>query len=284
MLNRIRRKTIREKGQGLTEYVLILAFIAGIAFMMFGGSGSLKGTLVDTLTETNGTLAGLFSKTYSEYFHEWRDWSSQQLRDISNDERLKADQEALAIIARKFIGLNQTQVGDLIKSLSKNRNGDVQFENSSNYIEGANGWSQTLVPLSYQTNGLDDAQNKHIHLDFNDNVDTVKFLSEDAKAFRGKDKNGNLPPGNIYSTNDAVVADRIFYSDGMILQQGDNATADDKRMVTLQVHYEGGVVDKVRIQARTGNTVTDMKNDDKIVNGLNFEVTKRTIVPASNSN
>ena len=33
MLNQFRRK-IREKGQGLTEYVLILAFVAGIAFII----------------------------------------------------------------------------------------------------------------------------------------------------------------------------------------------------------------------------------------------------------
>lgn len=275
------KKMIIEKGQGLTEYVLILAFIAGVAFMMFGGEGSLKGTLVSTASETNRLLGGLFSKTYSDYFHEWRDWSSQQLRDISSDERLKADQEALAIIARKFIDLSETEVKNLIASLSKNRNGVVQFQNASNYKESDNGWSQTLVPLSYQTNGLDDTQQKYIHLDFNDNVNTVKYLSDDAKAFRGKDKQGNLPPGNIYSDNDAVVADRIFYSDGMILQQGDNATADDKRMVTLQVHYEGGVVDKVRIQARTGNTVNDMNKNDNIVNGLNLEVTKRNIVPVS---
>ena len=28
-----------EKGQGLTEYVLILAFVAGLAMMIFGGGG-----------------------------------------------------------------------------------------------------------------------------------------------------------------------------------------------------------------------------------------------------
>jgi len=58
MLNQFRR-TIKEKGQGLTEYVLILAFIAGVAFMMFGGSGSLKDTLVSTFTKTNNLLCPL---------------------------------------------------------------------------------------------------------------------------------------------------------------------------------------------------------------------------------
>ena len=59
MMNQI-RKMIREKGQGLTEYVLIIAFIAGVAIAMFGSGGSLKDTLVNTFTETQKILAGLF--------------------------------------------------------------------------------------------------------------------------------------------------------------------------------------------------------------------------------
>ena len=47
------------KGQGLTEYVLILAFIAGVAFMMFGGEGGLKGTVVSTFDKTVELLANL---------------------------------------------------------------------------------------------------------------------------------------------------------------------------------------------------------------------------------
>ena len=64
------KRIITEKGQGLTEYVLILAFVAGIAMMMFGGG--LKSTLAGTVTETNRLLGGLFNKTYSDYFHDWR--------------------------------------------------------------------------------------------------------------------------------------------------------------------------------------------------------------------
>ena len=41
------RKFFKEKGQGLTEYVLILAFIAGVAYMMFAKTG-LKSTVSST--------------------------------------------------------------------------------------------------------------------------------------------------------------------------------------------------------------------------------------------
>ena len=70
----------------------------------------------------------------------------------------------------------------------------------------------------------------------------------------------------------------------MILQAGDSATADDKRMVTLQVHYQDGVVDQVNIQARKGNTKTDMYDSSKIVEGLDVNVTKTEIKPNGNSN
>ena len=41
------KKFFKEKGQGLTEYVLILAFVAGVAYMMFAESG-LKSTVSST--------------------------------------------------------------------------------------------------------------------------------------------------------------------------------------------------------------------------------------------
>jgi len=44
------RKFFKEKGQGLTEYVLILAFVAGVAYMMFANNG-LKSTVSSTFGE-----------------------------------------------------------------------------------------------------------------------------------------------------------------------------------------------------------------------------------------
>ena len=97
MLNRI-KKTIKEKGQGLTEYILILAFIAGVAFMMFGGNGSLKGTLVDTFTETQRILAELFSDET-----DWGHMDVSAFNDSNKEARLKADQKALENLAKYFL-------------------------------------------------------------------------------------------------------------------------------------------------------------------------------------
>ena len=44
------RGYLKEKGQGLTEYVLILAFVAGVAYLMFANTG-LKSTVSSTFSE-----------------------------------------------------------------------------------------------------------------------------------------------------------------------------------------------------------------------------------------
>ena len=50
------RKIFKEKGQGLTEYVLILAFVAAIAFVMFGDSSTLKSTVSSTFTTAHSKI------------------------------------------------------------------------------------------------------------------------------------------------------------------------------------------------------------------------------------
>lgn len=58
------RKFFKEKGQGLTEYVLILAFVGALAFLMFGGNDSMKSAVVSTFSgaksdiQTAGQNAG----------------------------------------------------------------------------------------------------------------------------------------------------------------------------------------------------------------------------------
>ena len=50
------RKFFAEKGQGLTEYVLILAFVAGLAYMMFTSSG-LKTTVKNTFSSSQTMIS-----------------------------------------------------------------------------------------------------------------------------------------------------------------------------------------------------------------------------------
>lgn len=101
------KKTITEKGQGLTEYVLILAFIAGIAFVMFGGEGDFKGTLVDTFNKANRTLAGLFGEKF-----DWGHANPDTFNSSNSAERLAYDQEQLGNLGDFFIGKTRKEIAD----------------------------------------------------------------------------------------------------------------------------------------------------------------------------
>lgn len=51
------KKFYEEKGQGLTEYVLILAFVAVVAYMMFGPDSSLKKTVSSSFSDAQSKIS-----------------------------------------------------------------------------------------------------------------------------------------------------------------------------------------------------------------------------------
>lgn len=57
------RKFFSEKGQGLTEYVLILAFVAGLAYIMFGGDGTLRQTVSSTFSKSQSSISSAAVKS-----------------------------------------------------------------------------------------------------------------------------------------------------------------------------------------------------------------------------
>ena len=272
MLNSLRR-TIRERGQGLTEYVLILAFIAGVAFMMFGGNGSLKGTVADTLTETVRILADLFgegdgyvaaSKKYPGYFKDWSTLSSEELNEISSAERLKADQEGLALIASYFLGKTQDEVHKLMAGDGNTPGFSNTYNNAASWIStnldatrmgpGEDGWSQIMVPLSYWNTDFD--ANGYYWLECSSNVNLIN-------AMAGQDNSSIVHAGkenfSVDNTtqNRSATHNRLFYSDGMIGADSAN------RAVAVQVHYNGDTVDQVRVSAQTGVLQQNKKIENK---------------------
>ena len=58
------RKFFAEKGQGLTEYVLILAFVAGLAYLMFTSSG-LKTTVKNTFSSSQTMISSAAQSSLS---------------------------------------------------------------------------------------------------------------------------------------------------------------------------------------------------------------------------
>ena len=51
------REFFKGKGQGLTEYVLILAFVAMIAYVMINGENGLKTTVSSTFSDSQSKIS-----------------------------------------------------------------------------------------------------------------------------------------------------------------------------------------------------------------------------------
>ena len=100
---------LKETGQGIVEYALILAFVVGIGFVIFSGNGSLKGALVNSFTKTCSIIVGLFSdKT------DWGHMDVSKFNSENQSERLAADQASLENLASFFIGKTETEIRALL--------------------------------------------------------------------------------------------------------------------------------------------------------------------------
>ena len=53
------RKVLKEKGQGIVEYAVLLAFVVAVAAYVFSGNSSLKTEISNTFSRTTSTLTGI---------------------------------------------------------------------------------------------------------------------------------------------------------------------------------------------------------------------------------
>ena len=222
MLNRIRR-TIREKGQGLTEYVLILAFIAGVAFMMFGGEGGLKGTLVNAVTEINSKLAGLFDDgiKYADAVKTWGKTNKADLSsDVSNEKRIALDQESLANIGMFFLGKTKAELGGLMNNYGYGGDEGIFLVN---YHDKAD----IVTDFDYGGTNLKEGYK-----------DILTYMQGDASEIVG------------YSSDT-----RYFFSDNMLADKSGQYGND--RSIRVNLHYNGETVDAVRVRVNRGSTKGD---------------------------
>ena len=104
---------IKQKGQGIVEYALLLAFIVGIAMMLNGGG--LANAVKDTFDSVASLLAGEEKQVAAT------DWGhmdpDNDFNEGNQSERLKVDQKSLENFANFFIGKTE----DVVKSLLNNK-------------------------------------------------------------------------------------------------------------------------------------------------------------------
>ena len=263
-----------QKGQGLVEFALVLAFCAGIGVAAReAGFAEAISNLLDRGEQTEDVAAVIGGPPsvdrlkYRNYLINWGKKTSDELAAIRNEERITGDQRGLVAIAETFLGKSANEVQDQMKIFANTYGGCPAFMSNSvnlNYIKaqsGSDGWSKELVPLAYKNfNNQDKDTTGYIWLEARNYVNTIDYMTgaqtPDGPGDGPKAETYNKPGKDVTSqdgvlltgsSNKTVSVDRLFYSDDMI--------ASDDRAVILQVHYnsETNMVDKVHIVARLGN-------------------------------
>ena len=102
-------KYLKQKGQGIVEYAILLAFILGIA--VFLQSGGLKDSVVGVFDKAAAVLAGgenPKSNAYTSALEQWGTASWDDLTNAKQSERIAADLEGLTNIAGFFNSLDMS--------------------------------------------------------------------------------------------------------------------------------------------------------------------------------
>ncbi len=269
MLEKIKNVT-KQKAQGIVEYALLLAFVVGIAMMLNGANlgGAIKGTFEGVADYLGGYVTA--SKNYGAYFKDWRSLQSDELREIPSADRLKADQEGLALIASFFLGKTKDEV---VKLMTDSNDGFTnRYDAGGDWLDdnvnadrmgpGEDGWSQIMVPLSYWNTDMDGEFNAsggkgYSWLECSKNVNLINAMADGAVEKVNAGKNNEV----INYNGRTATKDRLFYSDNMI-------GSDSKdRAIAMKVHYNGDKVDQVWIAAQTGTEQLVRNNKNVYIEG-----------------
>ena len=229
-----------EKGQGLTEYVLILAFVAGIAMMMFGGGG-LKGTLVNTFTETVSILGGLLDEKV-----DWGHADPNTFNDSNSAERLAYDQNALGNLAAFFIGKTRQELANYFSAQGLNnaeKDGGIMV-----------GWFQ-------QNND----ETKSMKFE-------PKFYTADPNSIFDLMQGGTGDATKYDSTNQYLVSDYVRYQ--YTQPSGNNAAAGNGVRIKFEYDKQGKTQNEwVVTQVIIANDRNSQNNSGLNSSGLEITVT-----------
>lgn len=279
----------KQKGQGIVEYALILAFVVGIAMMLNGSN--LGGAVKDTFDKVASLLGGSSTNTASAYAQRTKGWNQyatdKELTDnVSSEERLAADQALLIDIANLYLGKNIKDVQEAISGF----NADVTLENNAqwphrgtiwnsfkngyeNYEKYLNGQRDNTNGIVFNPDGFVESSKVQIfkYQEPANTDQTIKVLGgskhDDAKAAEVI-TGGAIKASDFVSNNGTTsLNQRVFYSDNMI-NQGGSRTVHAR----FGIDYNTKEVTSVHIYAKrdTGNNAA--------IDGLDLTVSKSGVV------
>ncbi|MBR2216247.1 MAG: hypothetical protein IJ849_10915 [Selenomonadaceae bacterium] len=99
-----------QKGQGMVDYALIIAFVVAIG-LAISGSG-LGDAIKNVLADTGVAIAG--KDNYADALNKYGSISTAELKQVSNAERIAIDKAALSNLGKIFLGKTEAEVKALL--------------------------------------------------------------------------------------------------------------------------------------------------------------------------
>lgn len=217
-MKKVLKRIKTEKGQGLTEYVLILAFIAGIAMLMFNGN-SLDVSVKDTYDKINKVVRSLGGENaYAQRTSKWRQYKNDdELRaNTTPEERLKSDQDLLISIGNMFLGEKLSDVEKMLAQYNQHIAYGTAEDPSGGYLwdhrtENTNPGDPTMKEsrdvtlFEYRDPQNSDQQIQVLNNNNRDYTKAAELLTQG--TVKASDFNSSL-----------TANQRVFYSEDMIDQ------------------------------------------------------------------
>ena len=226
MLRRL-RNAVQQKGQGIVEYALLLAFVVGIAMLLNSSNigGAVKGVFDDVVTVFSDV------KDYASALEHWGNMSKEELSKVENEKRLSIDQEAMANLAGYFIGLTKADLYPLftradtvwsnkvilLGHLTNNENGGMSFvANGDSISDTGKGELEAHIynwlQQDYGKDGVYDSskdynpETRYLFSDYALGNDTGStFKAADNKTY----DRGGIKIKLLYDNSDKVVAAKV---------------------------------------------------------------------------
>lgn len=229
------KRLLSQKGQGLTEFALVLAFCASIAWM--ADSGGFRNAINAVIAsgrqdeQYSAAIGSANTNLYAAMFNEMRVTGKDKLISLySNEARVDADLSGLQNIADALIGMNEKDFLKLINSDQWKDGTRVGYEIM--YYRDKEGYYGENTADKYHYSASKDGAKTQTGTEFNTNMvslmlgdDNYNFVTE----FGRTDKGDNWG---------SWKSERYFYSDGMVNDQNGKGGGDVESRIRAQIQMD----------------------------------------------
>lgn len=192
-------KIFGQKGRGVAEYALIIAFVLGLGILL--SNAGIRDSIKVELAQVELYLRGV---SYANALAVYGQVSSEGLKHVDNGERLSLDKEALTNLGKKFLGMTKADLKRLLH-VSDDKNMTVGYKNGNPY-------GVILLDYEVENNG-DNGTGVITKLRYNNN----SFNSEDALEWM---KGNYAPDGSNEYSEEHYTSGRFLLSNDTIDRSG----------------------------------------------------------------